>query len=93
MIFVLKTIGLLIVWIVVLVVIALCDMAGRSRIETEGCAMTNDKKCEAMAIWWAVDRGKCDVCRYHDQCTTQSKFDFPADADCMKRKQELLEEE
>ena len=55
--------------------------------------MTNDKKCEAMAIWWAVDRGKCDVCRYHDQCTTQSKFDFPADADCMKRKQELLEED
>lgn len=55
--------------------------------------MTEDKKCEALAIWWAFISRKCDVCPYHGPCETQSKFDFPADAACMEKKKELLEED
>ena len=49
-----------------------------------------DKKAEACAVNWAVCSGKCDKCRYLDECETNRSFKFPDDAACTIKKKEIL---
>ena len=48
------------------------------------------KRAEACAVNWAVCSGKCDKCRYLDECETNRSFKFPDDAACTIKKKEIL---
>lgn len=49
-----------------------------------------DKRAEACAVNWAVCSGKCDKCKYLDECETNRSFKFPDDAACTIKKKEIL---
>lgn len=52
-----------------------------------------EKMAEGRAISWAIATGACNSCEHLQRCSTDDRFAFPADAACMKKKTELLEEQ
>ena len=51
-----------------------------------------EKQAECCAINWAVYSGACNRCRHLKRCENDRGFTFPAEAACMKKKQEVLRE-
>lgn len=51
-----------------------------------------DKQAEGMAVQWAVVSGACDKCKYLKRCENDAAFVFPSAADCMVRKNKILQE-
>ena len=49
-----------------------------------------DRQAESMAVCTAIMTGECDKCPCLAECSTNDDFQFPADAFCMKRKEDIL---
>lgn len=49
-----------------------------------------EKQAEGLAISQAIVNGKCDQCRFFKRCASDRNFQFPPEAWCSKRKNEIL---
>ena len=51
-----------------------------------------DEIAEGRAVQWAVITGACTKCKYLKTCANEIDFEFPKNAPCMEKKEELLKE-
>ena len=47
-------------------------------------------QAEGMAAAKAVISGKCDICKYYEECSNNYNFRFPRDSWCTKEKERIL---
>lgn len=51
---------------------------------------SEDKTAEGLGVNWALITGACNACKFLEQCSTDSNFQFPNYAPCMAKKSEIL---
>lgn len=55
-----------------------------------GGECSDEEVAEALAVQYAMLNMFCQHCRYYRNCSTDMNFKFPEEAECMKKKKEIL---